>query len=146
MILPNATKFLVPYCTTLYHFENHVTCLCIWLLPLQRHPVNVCPVSVLYPLSHKLTNTCQYLTQYDLCGIEDFSAIFDPGRPKFCWAPKKIDKKSEYSGIDSFSIVLSVANKIARRQHSHFHEKMFSHTCCSLRPRRNNHSLARNHQ
>ena len=47
------------YCTTLYHFENHVTCLCIWFLLLQRHPVNGCPVSILYPLSHKSTNTCQ---------------------------------------------------------------------------------------
>jgi hypothetical protein len=42
---------------------------------------------------------------------------------KFGRAPKKIDKKSENSGIDSFSIVLSVANKITRQQHSHFHEK-----------------------
>jgi hypothetical protein len=45
------------------------------------------------------------------------------GDQKFGRAPKKIDKNPQNSGIDRFSIVLFVANKIGRQQHSYFVEK-----------------------
>jgi hypothetical protein len=73
--------------------------------------------------------------------------MFGSGRPKIWPGSQKIDKKLNKSGIDSFSVVLSVANKLEGDRLSYFHKRKcfltLPYHCYGLRPRRYNHSPAR---